>query len=173
MQRSAPISLAVLAREFIWLWDARHGVSTQEIAQREGLSSRRVRFGISRAQAHDTSVKGDTTAFRPPLLTPLFPIPAYTPHSGCAHHGPIKQGSVICCMVCHQSGVDGHPGLQRDPATDPKPEPDPSSTAPPTTKKTARETRKQRRARVYGATKFRLDISELESDETPAPPPAG
>ena len=121
MRQSA--SLAVLAKEYIWLWDVRHGVSTQEIAEREGLSLRRVRFGIARARHADKVVSGDTAATRPPQLVPLFPIEAYVPSSPCAHRRKIASGSIFCCMVCHQSGIDGHPGLLRDPQTDPAPEP--------------------------------------------------
>src|SRR5271165_5486031 len=39
----ATISLAAMAREYIWLWDVRHGICINEIAMREGVTSRRVR----------------------------------------------------------------------------------------------------------------------------------
>ena len=32
------VSLKILAKEYIWLWDVRHGVSISEIAIREGVS---------------------------------------------------------------------------------------------------------------------------------------
>lgn len=53
-----------------------------------------------------------------PRLVPLFPIGSYTPHSKCAHSGPIERGSVFCCMVCHTSGQDDHPALKYSRAVD-------------------------------------------------------
>lgn len=67
-----------------------------------------------------------------PVLMPLFPVGFFLPTSAdqvrafgrvlvpefasrgdvCPHHGPIPEGSTLCCMVCHQSGMDGHPGLK-------------------------------------------------------------
>lgn len=42
-----------------------------------------------------------------PKLEPLFPVGGnFTKASTCGHNGPIKRGSVFCCMVCHQSGFD-------------------------------------------------------------------
>jgi hypothetical protein len=136
-----------MAREYVWLWDVRHGVSTSEIAIREGINVQRVRFGITRARALEKSSSNDT-AIRPPLLIPLFPIGPYTPQSACGHHRPIEAGSLMCCMVCHCSGIDDHPGLLRTPLTDPAPEPKPAR-AP---KQTIGETRKQRRQRMFGTT---------------------
>jgi hypothetical protein len=142
------MSLATLAKEYIWLWDVRHGVSTSEIAIRDGVSHRRVQFGVSRACALEKTCPTET-AIRPPRLIPLFPIAPYTPQSACGHHGPIEAGSLLCCMVCHCSGIEDHPGLVRNPLTDPAPEPKPAPA--PVTKKTARETRKQRRQRMFGS----------------------
>jgi hypothetical protein len=169
MSKRKGSALAQVAKEWIWLWDVRNGVSTGEIALREGLSPRRVRQGIARAQADEKSLKGDTAdtnSVRPPLMVPLFPIGPFTPQSACAHRGPIKRGAPFVCMVCFTSGRDDHPALQRDPATDPKPEPDPASTRPPTKKTQAKQTRKQRRARMFGA-------ASILSDETPAATPVG
>ena len=59
----------------------------------------------------------------PPKLEPLFPVGAFTPLSVCPHRRRLPRGSRLVCMVCHKSGVDGHPALQRDPMTDPKREP--------------------------------------------------
>jgi hypothetical protein len=146
-------SLAQAAREYIWLWDHRHGLSVQEIAAHEGFSVRRVRFGLSRAAALDAQQgeggdSGDPP--RAPLLIPMFPLLSYVPSSPCAHHGAIHSGSLFCCMVCHQSGIDGHPGLIRDPRTDPAPEPKPK---PPPPLKKAVENRRQRRLRQFGPPK--------------------
>jgi hypothetical protein len=145
---SRALSLAVLAQEYIWLWDVRHGISTREIAIREGLNIQRVRIGVARAKALERDSQTDTSAIRAPRLIPLFPIGAYTPQSTCAHHRPIEHGSLLCCMVCHCSGVDDHPGLLRSPLTDPIPEP--KQAAAPSCKRPKQETRKQRRQRLFG-----------------------
>ena len=138
------MSLATMANEYVWLWDVRHGLSPIEIAIRDGVSVSRVRFGISRSQALERNCSTDE-AIPIPRLVPLFPLGPLTPQSACRHHGPIEIGSVFCCVVCHCSGIDDHPGLQRDPLTDPAPEPKPT----PAPKKKARETRKQRRERIF------------------------
>ena len=48
---------------------------------------------------------------------------------------------MLCCMVCHCSGIDDHPGLLRSPLTDPAPEPKPAPAPaprrPPRNSKTA------------------------------------
>jgi hypothetical protein len=84
---------------------------------------------------------------RLPTAVPLFPIPVFDAQSACGHHGPIRVGSHLVCMVCHHSGMDGHPLLQRNLATDPRPEPKPPAVP---VAKPKRETRRQRRARIYG-----------------------
>ncbi len=145
------LTLAVAAREYVWLWDHRHGISTEMIASRAGVSVRRVQFGLSRAQAQEKGdVLNDSTwanvhGIRAPRLIPMFPIGPYTPLSTCCHHRAITSGSLFCCMVCHCSGVDEHPALRRDPSTDPAPEPKPEPPPP----KTGPETRKQRRGREF------------------------
>jgi hypothetical protein len=139
-----PMSLSTLAAEYVWLWDVRHGISTNEIAMREGLTNRTVQYGVARAKALERNCSSNEPIRVPPLV-PLFPLGHFTPQSACRHHGPIERGSVFCCVVCHCSGIDDHPGLRRDPRTDPSPEPKPK----PAPKKTARETRKQRRLRTF------------------------
>jgi hypothetical protein len=139
------LTLANAAKEYVWLWDLRHGISVRAIASREGLPIRRVRFGLARAQAQEQGCGSESTV-RPPRLVPLFPIGPYSPLSRCRHTRPIQSGSLLCCMICHESGMDRHPALRRDPRTDPKPEPEPTSklqTVP-------RETRKERRLRRFG-----------------------
>jgi hypothetical protein len=143
---SRTMSLRIMAREYVWLWDYRHGVCANAIAIRDGVTVQRVEFGLARALAQE-NVSTSGTADRPPRLVPLFPIGAYTPQSGCGHKRPIATGSVLCCMVCHCSGLDHHPALQRDPASEPPPE----SKSTPAPKEPARETRKQRRQRLFGA----------------------
>jgi hypothetical protein len=141
------LSLAIMAKEYIWLWDVRHGVSTNEIAMREKVTTRRVQQGLARAKAQERGRPSESTV-HPPRLIPLFPIGAYTPQSTCAHQGSIEPGSLFCCMVCHCSGVDDHPGLVRSPLTDPEPEPKPAPA--PAEKRTKRETRRERRQRLFG-----------------------
>jgi hypothetical protein len=145
---SREITLEMAAKEYIWLWDRRHGISFAALAAREGLSISRVRFGVARARAQERATV-IATSIRPPRLVPLFPIGAYTPQSPCGHKRPIKPGSSLCCMVCHTSGMDRHPALRRDPRTDPAPEPKPKPPVAQT--KSQRETRKKRRQRLYGA----------------------
>jgi hypothetical protein len=144
-QASGTMSLEILAKEYIWLWDVRHGISTNEIAVREGVTARRVQYGLLRARSLEKS-SPDDSAIDPPRLIPLFPIGSYTPHSTCAHNKAIEAGSLFCCMVCHCSGIDDHPGLVRTALTDPAPEPK----AAPVPKKTNKETRKQQRQRRFG-----------------------
>jgi len=143
-------TLAQAAREYIWLWDLRHGVGTRAIAEEEGVSVRVIRAGLARARQEERGELADTPRKpRLPTLVPLFPASAYDPMSPCPHHGPIPDGSVLCCMVCHRSGMDDHPALQRDRATDPKPDPKPEELLP---RRASRETRRQRRLRLFGAT---------------------
>jgi hypothetical protein len=140
------MTLEIAAKEYIWLWDLRHGVSTKAIAMNAGVSVKRVRFGVARAKAQERPCPTET-ALRPPPLIPFFPLGPFNPDSACGHRRPIQPGSLFCCMVCHRSGMDDHPALQRNPLTDPAPELKPPSTR----KRAARETRKQRRQRIYGA----------------------
>ena len=171
-------SPSIHAHELVWLDDIRRGYSIKEIASREGLGCRRIQHGVSRARKREISsrireshlsnefhlsnelhertgkfsanagnkVRNDSN--RSPRLVPLFPIGALTPQSACPHHGPIRAGSVFCCMVCSRSGVDDHPALKRDPRTDPRPE---RKAARLVRVATVRETRKQRRRRLNAA----------------------
>jgi len=146
---SRVMTLEIAAREYVWLWDRRHGSSIEAIAAREGVSIARVRFGVARARAQQKGSSTATAAVRLPRLVPLFPIGAYTPQSSCAHRRPIDSGSLLCCMICHTSGVDRHPALKRDPRTDPAPEPKPRPA--PEQCKRRRETRRERRQRLFAA----------------------
>jgi hypothetical protein len=40
-----------------------------------------------------------------PALEPLFGVRSHTPHSPCAHKGPIKDGSKFVCMCCHKASA--------------------------------------------------------------------
>jgi hypothetical protein len=142
---SRSMGLKTLAKEYIWLWDVRHGVSIKEIAMRERVSLHRVRFGVARSRALERGCSNES-AIQPPRLIPLFPLGPLTPQSACGHLRPIETGSILCCVVCHCSGIDDHPALKRDPLTDPAPEPKPA----PEPMKPKRETRRQRRQRIFG-----------------------
>jgi len=126
------------ARDAEWLRLHRQGWTTSEIAKTSGSSRRLVERGLARARASEASLAEESASERElqdrddaaetPVpwwleLVPLFPIGAFTPVSKCRHRGPIRAGSLDCCMVCSASGVDDHPALKRDPETDPKPEP--------------------------------------------------
>jgi len=132
------------AKEYVWLWERQRGVATNVIANREGVSVSRVRFGVARARAQGKSELRENT-LRPPFLIPLFPVGPYTPQSSCGHRQPIRRGSILCCMVCHCSGMDEHPALQRDLGTEPVRETVPS------VEQILRETRRQRRQRLFGS----------------------
>lgn len=142
-KRAAPTDVL----ESIWLTEVRLGTSVRTIAKREGLSRQRIQHGVTRARLRELGRAnrlarrardlhaGDADDFDVldaasiPTLVPLFPVGPLTPSSECCHHGPIRPGSNFCCMICHASGIDDHPALQRDPKTDPAPEPKPSPTA--------------------------------------------
>jgi hypothetical protein len=136
--------LEITAKEYVWLWERRRGVATKAIAIRAGVSVRRVRFGMARALAKEKSEPTRGT-LRPPTLIPLFPVGPYTPQSACGHRLPIQAGSLLCCMVCHCSGMDGHPALQRHLETEPIRETIPS------VHQGVRENRRQRRLRIFGS----------------------
>ena len=146
------------AQESVWLWASRHGVNANELATREGVSIRRVRLGLVAAHFRESgSFLRDVR--HPPRLVPLFPLGPYTPQSVCRHDGPIEQGSLFCCMVCHRSGHDDHPALQRDPRFDQSHDgklriPLPKRLGE---QRIRRETRKQRRQRLFGTTPTRSD----------------
>jgi hypothetical protein len=155
------LTLEVAARDYVWLYDYRHGIGYREIAARDGVGIRQVQRGVERARALEkNSSKDDLIEDLKPgrtgdpgfRLIPLFPIGAFTPETPCPHHGSIGRGSRLCCMVCHASGMDDHPGLRRDPEADPAPEPEPapaSDCAEPSRPERSRETRKQRRRRLF------------------------
>jgi hypothetical protein len=156
-----PMSLATAAREYIWMYDMDHGLSCKEIAVREGLSVGRIESGAARARelnkrfSQDSpgmTIPGKGRGAHNPTLVPLFPVGAYTPQSPCPHREPIERGSAFCCMVCHRSGMDEHPALQRDPRMDPAPESKPEPAPEPALQPKASgslETRKARRRRKF------------------------
>jgi hypothetical protein len=166
------VSAPVAAREDLWLGKIREGWRISELSRRAGLSARRILHGIARARERERasrrresrtkeamreqrsgSVAGqgrlaEDGCSRPPRLVPLFPIGPFTPQSACPHRGPVRPGSILCCMVCCQSGMDDHPALKRNPLTDPRPER--RRTVSPA-RHSAKETRKERRRRLYAS----------------------
>lgn len=179
------------ARELVWLDDVRRGYSIKEIARREGLGRRRIQHGVARAReraksshpcelhssnelcGRDRGITADAgravrdDSNRPPRLVPLFPIGVLTPGSACPHHGPIRAGSVYCCMVCSQSGVDDHPALKRDPRTDPRSE---HRAVAPVRVAGVRETRRQRRQRLNTARQAGLNMAAVTRKDPARPP---
>jgi hypothetical protein len=141
--------LEVNAKEHVWLWESRRGVNIRAIARREGASVRRVRFGLVRARAQENS-KFYQNSPRLPCLIPLFPVGPYTPLSSCGHRQPIPRGSLLCCMVCHRSGMDQHPALQRDWGREPIRE---KSSA---VQEIISETRRHRRRRLFASRAWRI-----------------
>jgi hypothetical protein len=142
--------LEITAKEYVWLWERRRGVDTKAIANRSGVSVRRVRFGIARAKESRDPTQG---TLHPPKLIPLFPIGPYTPQSVCGHRLPIQAGSLLCCMVCHCSGMDGHPALQRDVGKEPIRETVAS------VHQGVRENRRLRRLRIFGSNSQRARVT--------------
>jgi hypothetical protein len=152
---------ALKARDALWLAWREDGWGADEIAEQAGVSRQLVnrRLRIAEATRAETRSSPPEPAPRPPApwwleLVPFFPIGPFTPSSECPHRGPIAEGSLLCCMVCSASGMDGHRALRRDPATDPRPEPPPAASAAPTPTSTAPapkpESRRERRRRTFG-----------------------
>lgn len=130
----------------------RAGKSMRHIALLCDVSYRTVWKGVQAAKKRqrDAVATSEPPVVRQPAwvreMVPMFPVEALMGDfigegSRCPHRGPIKSGSKFVCMICHQSGQDAHPALQRNPATDPKPEPKPAPVP------AAKESRKQRRKR--------------------------
>jgi hypothetical protein len=156
----------------IWLAEVRLGTSLRAIALQEQVSLRHVerRVKEARRQEEDKTIRLeriDAEAARrrelgipaeatpvAPRLVPLFPIGPLVPTSKCGHNGPLRAGSSFCCMICHTSGKDDHPALQRDPKTDPTPEPMPRSlpaTTDPALKSSRRRLKQHRHTQAAAA----------------------
>ncbi len=179
-QRRRVNGLAREVRDQEWSRLHQGGKSTSAIAEQAGVSVQLVRRALARLREQEASRiqdeadpsrlperDGESPEGSPPAqasvrtpwwleLVPLFPIGAFTPASECPHRGPIRPGSLLCCMVCSQSGVDGPPAMDRDPATDPKPEPASTAAADRISRKeaaasTGSESRRERRARRFAS----------------------
>lgn len=144
-------------RDDDWLKLSRAGLSAASIAWKYKVCPRTVQLGLRRARDEAERIMNAPPPPQPSWLelVPLFPITSLVPASKCPHHGPIRPGSLFCCMVCHQSGRDDHRALRRDPATEPRPAPKPIEPAAevraePERPKPKGETRRERRKRLYG-----------------------
>lgn len=117
---------------------------------------------------------------RVPKLVPLFPIGGFSPSSVCGHRKKLKRGSSFICMVCHQSGWEGHPDLVVDPnerLTPARPELATEHSEPvedrvevETEAKWENLTRKQKRAIMFGSKE--QSLVSLADDADTAPDPA-
>lgn len=141
-------------RDRQWLLRVDAGATVADLAAASGVSRRTVQLGVKRARdAAEELAKKPVSPPQPKTpwwleLVPLFPITSFVPKSKCPHHGPIRSGSVFCCMVCSGSGVDDHPALKRNPVTDPRPEPVAPKYKPKSSTKAKPETRRERRKKV-------------------------
>lgn len=148
---------ALLARDALWSAKRAEGMTADAIASEAGVSKRLVnrRLAVARGAAAEAPEDPPGKPVSWLFLVPLFPIGPFTPLSECPHNGPIREGSLLCCMVCSASGMDGHPELRRDPATDPRPEPKrgPAPETSPATSAAKPETRRERRRRLFDASR--------------------
>lgn len=141
-------------RRFTWLLQAQSGLSTSEIARRARCSVRLVGLALSDAMAESVAFADKSRLMKPPPLYLTFPINGLFPISTCPHGvAPIPHGDAACCAVCHQSGRDDHPALERFPLTDPKPDPWTSTPKP------EHVTRRQKRARLGDRRGARASVS--------------
>lgn len=124
-------------RDRLFLKARRGGMACTAIARRFVVDLKTVYRGIERARLAEKPAGAERQTG--PTLHPLSPITALTPLSECPHHGPIRRGSHLVCMVCHQSGLD-HLALFRRHPSDTKPDPKPA--AKPAPKRTRKERRK-------------------------------
>jgi hypothetical protein len=132
--------------EYVWLCESHRSMSAKNQALRQSNREQNIPTTLTRGRTWLQIVQ------RPPRLVPLFPVGSYTPHSQCAHRGPIERGSFFCCMVCHASGQDDHPSLQHTYSVELRSEAKRESMFPSSKysdQKLLLETRKQRRQRLF------------------------
>ena len=123
-------------RDRLYLKAIRGGMPARAVAKRFNVGLRTVYDGLWRARLAERPAGPEP---RQPRSEPLFPIGSFTPASSCPHYGSIRPGSLFCCMVCHQSGVDSHPAMRRHPS-DPRPERRAEPKQPKPTRKQRRKT---------------------------------
>jgi hypothetical protein len=90
------------------------------LASQRGFTVREIAeaFGIAPTTAYRSIVRARRAGI--PDLEVLIPL-YYSPAAPCDHK-PIQVGDMVYCAVCHQTGIEAHPLLSRDPKTDPKPD---------------------------------------------------
>jgi hypothetical protein len=131
-------------RRFTWLARSDSGQSTRSIAQEYSLSQRTIQHEIKLAKEEVTAFVESRRLMRVPKLVLFFPINGLFPFSRCRHDVvPLPHSTKLCCAICHRSGVDNHPALQRHPRFEPRPDPVPRLKII-----HANATRRQRRARL-------------------------
>ena len=87
-------------RQVLWHTAAKqHGKSCRVIAKAWGVSAMTVWRAISREEARRKLPK--FALLMPQHFTPQAPCP----------HGVIEDGAHVVCLVCHATGLDGHPDL--------------------------------------------------------------
>jgi hypothetical protein len=139
-------TLGTVISDYVWLCDLHRSMNAKKRSLRERKREQNIPATLARGRL------GLQIAHRPARLVPLFPVGSFTPHSKCAHHGPIERGSVFCCMVCHASGQDDHPALQHTYSVEPRSEAKHEDIFPSSRysdQKAFPETRKQRRQRLF------------------------
>ncbi len=111
------------ALAFAWLDQSESGWSSRKIARREGVSVRAIQLAIAWAHCEIAAMRERYRLIRLPNLVLFFPVNGITPASKCrcssTNH---RNGSWLTCAVCHLCGVEGHPGLQREPRIEPRPD---------------------------------------------------
>lgn len=106
----------------------REGKSVRDIALLCGVSHMTAWRGIQDARLRQKSSRPEAKVRKPSLsLTIAFgssckPLPLLT-CDDIHPNGPMPEGTRCCCAACHKTGVEDHPSLRRDVATDPPPEP--------------------------------------------------
>ena len=129
-------------QRFLWLDLVERGCTTATIAARWKVSRVSVELAIEEARAQVAAFVEARRLMTPPPLYLTFPIAGLFPSSTCPHDRvPMPDGSLGCCAVCHQSGRENHPVLDRFPAFEPKPDPVPVAEAEPLTRKQKRAAR--------------------------------
>lgn len=139
------LSQAVIEHtESAWLSLQRAGHKPAEIARTLRIRPSKVYAGISAARLREARNGSAAMVPRLPRLTmdygssckPLTLLTCEDVHP----RGPMPRGTTCCCAACHKTGIEGHPGLRRNPATDPRPDPKPAAA-----KSKTEPTRRQRR----------------------------
>ena len=127
---------------FLWLEMIERGTTARAIASRFKFTVGAVEIAVSQARAQVAAFVEARRLMTPPPLYLTFPLNGLFPVSTCPHDRvPMPDGSLGCCAVCHQSGRDNHPALDRFPAYEPRPDPVPAAEPEALTRKQKRAAR--------------------------------